>query len=88
MSADQIGVALIVLGLFLLLGKVIRVKVGWVQKLFLPSSIVGGALLLMLGPQVLGRVGGPVGETSGGARVRSTTPTASGEVEQRRDALV
>ncbi|WP_130014595.1 sodium/glutamate symporter [Serinicoccus sediminis] len=62
MSADQIGFALIVLGLFLLLGKVVRVNVGWVQKLFLPSSIIGGFLILLLGPQVLGRVGGPVGE--------------------------
>lgn len=58
MSPDQIGFALIILGLFLLLGKVIRVKVGWVQKLFLPSSIIGGFLLLLLGPQVLGRIGG------------------------------
>jgi cation transport ATPase len=36
-------------------------------------------------------LGGPAGETSAGARVRSTrptAPTASGEVEQRRDALV
>lgn len=62
MSPGQIGFALVVLGLFLLLGKVIRVRVGWVQKLFLPSSIIGGFLLLLLGPQILGRVGGPVGE--------------------------
>jgi glutamate:Na+ symporter, ESS family len=62
MSPNQIGFALLVLGLFLLLGKVVRVKTGWVQRLFLPSSIIGGALLLLLGPQVLGRVGGPVGE--------------------------
>ena len=62
MSADTIGFALLILGAALLVGKFLRVKIGWIQKLFLPSSIVGGALLLMLGPQVLGRVGGPVGE--------------------------
>lgn len=36
-------------------------------------------------------LGGPAGETSGAARVRSTrptAPTASGEAQQRRDALV
>src|SRR5699024_7704980 len=62
MSADTIGFALLILGAALLVGKFLRVKIGWIQKLFLPSSIVGGALLLLLGPQVLGRVGGPVGE--------------------------
>lgn len=54
MSADQIGFALLILGLFLLVGKVIRVKVGFVQRLFLPSSIIAGVLALLLGPQVLG----------------------------------
>lgn len=62
MSADSIGFALLILGAALLVGKFARVKVGWIQKLFLPSSIVGGVILLLLGPQVLGRVGGPVGE--------------------------
>ena len=56
MSPNQIGFALLILGLFLLLGKVIRVRVGWVQRLFLPSSIIGGFLILLLGPQVLGQL--------------------------------
>ncbi|QFG69259.1 sodium/glutamate symporter [Ornithinimicrobium pratense] len=56
MSPGQIGFALLILGFFLLIGKVIRVKTGWVQRLFLPSSIIGGALLLLLGPQVLGQL--------------------------------
>ncbi len=58
MSANQVGFALLVLAAFLLMGKVIRVKVGWVQRLFLPSSIMGGALILLLGPQVLGQIAG------------------------------
>ena len=37
-------------------------NVGWVHSLFLPSSIIGGAILLLLGPQVLGRFDGPWGE--------------------------
>ena len=62
MSANAVGFALLILGLALLIGKIIRVKVGIVQTLFLPSSIVAGALLLLLGPEVLGRIGGPWGE--------------------------
>ena len=62
MSANAVGFALLILGLALLIGKIIRVRVGIVQSLFLPSSIVGGALLLLLGPEVLGRFDGPWGE--------------------------
>lgn len=59
MSASAVGFAILILGLFLLIGKIIRVKTPVVQKLFLPSSIIGGFLLLFLGPQVLGKLGGP-----------------------------
>ncbi|NLF55990.1 MAG: sodium:glutamate symporter [Thauera phenolivorans] len=62
MSPNAIGFALLLLGFFLLIGKIVRVNVGIVQKLFLPSSIIGGAVILLLGPQVLGRVDGPWGE--------------------------
>ncbi|CAN5582722.1 sodium/glutamate symporter [soil metagenome] len=59
MSPGAVGYAILILGLFLLLGKVIRVKTKAVQKLFLPSSIIGGFIMLMLGPQVLAKLGGP-----------------------------
>lgn len=62
MSADTIGFSLLILAAFLLLGKIIRVKSGLVQRLFLPSSVIGGAFILLLGPQVLGRFDGPWGE--------------------------
>ncbi|KAB7744233.1 sodium:glutamate symporter [Nostocoides sp. F2B08] len=62
MTPESIGFALLVLGLFLLIGKVIRVKVGIVQRLFLPSSVIGGALILLLGPQVLGQLASPWAE--------------------------
>lgn len=62
MTANVVGFALLILGLALLIGKIIRVKAKWVQALFLPSSIVAGFLLLMLGPQVLGKFDGPWGE--------------------------
>ncbi|QKY68424.1 sodium/glutamate symporter [Lentibacillus sp. CBA3610] len=56
MTPDQIGFALLYLGLFLLIGKWIRVRVKWMQNLFLPSSVIGGFFALFLGPQVLGRL--------------------------------
>ncbi|SEB17942.1 glutamate:Na+ symporter, ESS family [Thalassobacillus cyri] len=55
MSPDQIGFALIYISIFLLLGKLIRIKIVLFQNLFLPSSIIGGFLALILGPQVLGK---------------------------------
>ena len=63
MNPQTIGFSLLILSVGLLVGKIIRVKVRWVQRLFLPSSIVGGVILLVLGPQVLGRIPGPWGET-------------------------
>lgn len=60
MSPDKIGFALLYLGLFLLVGKWIRIRVNWMQNLFLPSSIIGGFLALLLGPQVLGRLLEPI----------------------------
>src|SRR5699024_9496567 len=60
MSADQIGFGLLFLGVFLLSGKWIRIRVKWMQKLFLPSSVIGGFLALLFGPQVLGRILEPV----------------------------
>lgn len=62
MSPQAVGFALLILGAGLLIGKIIRVKVRWAQSLFLPSSIIGGTIFLLLGPQVLGRFDGPWGE--------------------------
>src|SRR5699024_24077 len=56
MSPNQIGFTLLYLGLFLLIGKWLRIKVKWMQNLFLPSSIIGGFVALLLGPQVLGKI--------------------------------
>ncbi|GAB3064392.1 sodium/glutamate symporter [Virgibacillus ainsalahensis] len=58
MTPDQIGFTLLYLGLFLLIGKWIRVRVKWLQNLFLPSSVIGGFLALLFGPQVLGKIMG------------------------------
>jgi len=54
MSPEQIGFALLYLGIFLLIGKWIRMRVKWMQKLFLPASVIGGFFALLLGPEVAG----------------------------------
>lgn len=56
MSPDQIGFALLYLGVFLLLGKWIRMRVELMQNLFLPASVIGGFIALFLGPEVLGSI--------------------------------
>lgn len=56
MSASTIALAILLLGIVALVGKFIRVKSKTTQRLFLPVSIIGGFLALLLGPQVLGRV--------------------------------
>lgn len=65
MTPNQVGFALLILGVFLLIGKYLRVKVKWLQNLFVPSSIIGGFVALLLGPQILGKLLTPiVGEES------------------------
>ena len=65
MSPEHIGFALLILGIFLLLGKWIRMRVELMQNLFLPASVIGGFVALFLGPGVLGRIAGNfVGEDS------------------------
>lgn len=57
MSASTIGLAILLLGVLALVGIMIRVRSRTAQKLFLPVSIISGFLALILGPQVLGRIG-------------------------------
>jgi ESS family glutamate:Na+ symporter len=56
MSPEQIGFALLYLGIFLLLGKWVRLHLKLTQNLFLPASVIGGFIALFLGPEVLGRI--------------------------------
>ncbi len=42
-----------ILLLFLLAGKVLRAKIGLLQRIFLPASIIGGFLALLFGPYLL-----------------------------------
>ena len=45
---------LAIIGLFLMAGVVLRAIIKPLQKIFIPASFIGGALMLVLGPQVLG----------------------------------
>ncbi|MCD8351380.1 MAG: hypothetical protein LUC93_12300 [Planctomycetaceae bacterium] len=54
MSVGSLFHDLMLLGTFLLAGFVIRELVRPLQKLFIPSAVIGGALALVMGQQVLG----------------------------------
>ncbi|MFW5794381.1 MAG: sodium:glutamate symporter, partial [Bacillota bacterium] len=56
MSAEMVGLSIIILLIALLIGKFFRTKVPIFYKFFIPSSIIGGFLLLLLGPEVLGKI--------------------------------
>lgn len=56
MSLQIVGFAVIILAALLVIGKLIRLKIPILQKLFLPTSLIGGFLALLLGPEVLGRL--------------------------------
>ena len=56
MNAETTLYAVLVIGALILIAKWIRRRVGLLQRLFLPSSIIAGTLALLLGPQVLGRM--------------------------------
>lgn len=45
----------VVLGLFLIVARMIKSRAAWLEALFIPSSIIAGVLVLLLGPQGLGR---------------------------------
>jgi glutamate:Na+ symporter, ESS family len=55
--------SLAAIGLLLVLGAWIRNRVRWIRRLFLPASVVAGAVALLVGPGALGSVveatGGP-----------------------------
>ncbi|WP_045214560.1 sodium/glutamate symporter [Desulfonatronovibrio magnus] len=54
MNLEQIFYALIIIGILLIAGKIIRRKFEIFQKLFIPASIIAGFIGLILGHQVLG----------------------------------
>ncbi|PMR76950.1 sodium/glutamate symporter [Billgrantia endophytica] len=66
MTVGELFIALVLIGLVLLMSNTLRVWMPWMRRLFLPSSVIGGLLLLLLGPEVLGAlVGSPFVEGGG-----------------------
>lgn len=61
MSPSTVGLAILLLGVLALVGIMIRVRSRAAQKLFLPVSIIAGFIALILGPQVIGRIGEGLG---------------------------
>ncbi len=55
MNMTDAFTAMVLIGILVVAGKLIRRNVALLRKLFLPSSIIAGLLALLLGPQVLGR---------------------------------
>ena len=55
MTVGELFIALVLVSLVLLISNAIRNVSPWLRRLFLPSSVIGGFILLLLGPEVLGR---------------------------------
>ncbi|MCS2610375.1 sodium/glutamate symporter [Halomonas dongshanensis] len=55
MTVGELFIALVIIALALLVSNALRLWIPWLRRLFLPSSVIGGLLLLLLGPEVIGR---------------------------------
>jgi ESS family glutamate:Na+ symporter len=53
--------AFINIAILVLIGRYIKQKVHWLQRLYLPESVIAGVLALLLGPQVLGAIVSAIG---------------------------
>lgn len=53
MDIQLFAITLLVVSLSLIVGKYLRLKITLFQKLFLPSSVIGGLFLLLMGPEAL-----------------------------------
>ena len=56
MSPEIVGFSILLVAIFLVVGKLIRLKFKIFSKFFLPSSIIAGIIMLLLGPEVAGRL--------------------------------
>ncbi|MGE2717966.1 sodium/glutamate symporter [Mycolicibacterium litorale] len=60
-DAQTVGLAVVILGVMFAVGWIVRSRTTVLRALFVPSSIIAGFLVLLLGPQVLGRFTGTNG---------------------------
>jgi ESS family glutamate:Na+ symporter len=56
----NLGLAILLLLVFLALGEKLRVRVPWLQTLHIPASVVGGTLALLAGPGGIGAIATPI----------------------------
>lgn len=61
LNPNVIGMSLLILGMLAAVGMILRAKLRFTQKLFLPVALIAGVLALLLGPEVLGRIAGAMG---------------------------
>jgi len=53
-DAQVVGLALVVLALIIFVSWLVRRRVAVLQRLYIPTAVIGGFAMLILGPQVLG----------------------------------
>ena len=71
MTFNEMLNELTIFGVFLLVGFLLREVIKPLQKLFIPASVIGGVVALILGPQVLGIIEVPASFASySGALIR------------------
>ncbi len=58
---QEVFFAFVWIALLVLAGRIVKQRVRWIQRLYLPESIVAGAIALILGPQVLGAITTAIG---------------------------
>ncbi|RUR29060.1 sodium/glutamate symporter [Vreelandella nanhaiensis] len=56
MTVGELFIALVIIALALVVSNALRLRITWLRKLFLPSSVIAGLILLLLGPDVIGRL--------------------------------
>ena len=61
MSPEIVGLSILILGVSLIAGKLVRIHFTVFSRYFLPSSVIAGFILLIAGPEVLGQLTGFVG---------------------------
>jgi glutamate:Na+ symporter, ESS family len=55
-EAQWVGFSLVLLGMALIGGMLVRQAVPWLAAVYIPTSVLAGFLILLAGPQVLGEV--------------------------------
>ncbi|MGP9664785.1 hypothetical protein ACT3TY_09180 [Halomonas sp. AOP22-C1-8] len=56
MTVGELFIALVIISLALVASNALRLRIGWLRRLFLPSSVIAGLVLLLMGPDVIGRL--------------------------------